>query len=407
MLIFFLACLIPFIGTLITFYFVRKGDKIVYIVSGVIIIAIVFLTTFIVKYVSVKNVVDDTEYWGYYYVKAERYEYWSSWVDQTCTRQVANGTDSKGNTTYTTETYDCSYCDKNPEHYIAYDNKGNEYDISKDFYYFLVNKWQTNEIFVELDRNIHHDGSCGVDGDMLYVRWDGDPNKAHSITVEKTYTNKLQAAHTIYDFEKITKTEADSFGLYDYPAINNYYEQNPIIGDNLRRFFNTEEEYNNWYNQFLFLNGKLGNWKEAKIFFILYPDALTQDIAIKQENYWQGGNKNEMNICIGYNSRTGDLYWVRAFSWCEQKRIEVELREDIMTFTKFDAKTLPEMQKWINYDMIKFYQRRHFRDFNYINVDLPSSAYWWAISISILFTIIGLTILPTQIEKSSYNSYRW
>ena len=51
----------------------------------------------------------DIEYLNSRVQSVTYYEPWDEWIDQMCSRQVACGTDSDGNTEYCTEWYDCSY----------------------------------------------------------------------------------------------------------------------------------------------------------------------------------------------------------------------------------------------------------------------------------------------------------
>lgn len=402
----FLFLLIPLIGTLLAIFFFKKEyQQKTILINGVITIIISAIAILIVKSVSISNAEADTEYWGYYYIKAQRYEAYTTWVDKLCyrTETYTCGTDSKGNAeTCTREvSYDCSYCDEHSEYYIAYDNNGKQHDISRELYYLLLKKWNINEIFHELNRDIEYNFSCGKDGDMYQINWNGDEKSAHSITVEKTYTNKLQAAHTIYDFADISDELADTLHLYKYPSIDKYQQQTAIIGCDMRGFV-TPNEYDSWYNQLLYINGSLGNWKQSKVFLLFYPNTSTEDIAIQQQSYWKGGNKNEMCICIGYNSYSGKLNWVRCFSWCENKRIEVELREDIMELNTLNG-NLFKLNDIIKHDIIKYFNRRHFKQFNYITVELPKKAYTISLILVLVFSMISVIITYNMMS----NKYRY
>ena len=74
----------------------------------------------------------DTEYLSYYITKIRHTDEWDEWIHRTCTREVPDGTDSKGNTKYRTETYDCSYREYHPERWLKDDNKGDDMYINRE-----------------------------------------------------------------------------------------------------------------------------------------------------------------------------------------------------------------------------------------------------------------------------------
>ena len=145
----FAALLIPFLGTLLAFFMFKKEDVRKYIlIYGSITTVASLILIFVVTAVTISNAISDTEYHGYYIVRAERYEYWSTWVVRECQEEYTCGTDDKGNDIKCSRPVDCSSCDQNPEVCYAYDNKGNQYNITRDFYYMLLDKWHTREKFV-------------------------------------------------------------------------------------------------------------------------------------------------------------------------------------------------------------------------------------------------------------------
>lgn len=404
----YLFLIIPFIFTVGAFYLSKKDKtKKIAVIVGLSTILLSFLAILLTKYVSVNNATSDTEYIGSYVVKAYRVEDYSTWVEETCYRQVACGTDSKGNTEYCTESYDCSSCHYYPEEYFVVDNLSKETSISKEEYYRLKKLWNSTETFIELNRNIDYHGSCGKDGDMYSISWDGLDIHSLNITTMHTYENKLQACATIYDFETIEDSVAIKDGLYSYPPIN-YLEQSPILGFEKLGIPMSYNRYTEIENKFKHINGELGNVKQVKMFLLIFKDN-SQEIAIKQQNYWKGGNKNEIVICVGYDSLTKNLSWVRPFSWCSDKKIEVELREDIMGLKKITNSNLDTLHNIIKNDIFLYFNRRHFKEFNYLNVDVPKGAYILAFFFTCIITGIGFFIgyqITKDINYDKWNRYR-
>lgn len=333
--------------------------------------------TGIFKFTVEKCQVSDTEYWGTLGRRAEYYEPWSTWVDQTCTRQVACGTDSKGNTKYCTETYDCSYCDNNgPEWYLIGDD-GTKIRIPQEKFEELKVRWNATPKFEELNRDIDYSGGCGEDGDKYVITWDEKPLTSEPITSEHTYENRVQAAHTAFDFAEVSPEEAKLNGLYEYSEVTGY-KQKTVLGLDSIQWMNPNDKL--YLEKMIdYNNGEMGARKQARIWALFFQDkpAVTANL---QEAYWKGGNKNEMIICVGLSSHTNWVQWVRPFSWTTNRTLLVDLREDLIKTGKFSGKAFSQV---IRKDMERF-ERKEFKEFSYITVDPP----FWAIVTTFIITII-------------------
>lgn len=324
----------------------------------------------------------DVEYNGYIIVKARYYEYWSTWVDQTCSYTTCNGTDKDGNCTgYTTHYYDCSYCDKNKAYWVAIDNFGHEFDISKEYYNFLKSKWSATPQFVELDRSINKHWTCGKDGDMYEIYWNQLPETSEASVLTHQFTNKLKINHSAFNFPKVSEEQARKQGLYDYPDFYQFYKQKCILG--LDSFNITGKE--KIHTMFEYLNGNLGPVNRIKIFTLLFKNKPI-DIAFKQEAYWQGGNQNELVVCIGLNDTLG-IDWVKPFSWCDNKRILVDTREDIAELKTFKPDSIYKIYET---NTKKFFKYKSFKDFNYLSFEPTTGQLIWITILVILFSILGI-----------------
>ena len=94
------ALLIPIVGAIVLAIFFPKlvtWQRLVIPFAGSILLIL------LMKFIGESIEVRDTEYLGQLGYKAEYYEAWETYVYKTCTRSVACGTDSKGNTKYSTE----------------------------------------------------------------------------------------------------------------------------------------------------------------------------------------------------------------------------------------------------------------------------------------------------------------
>lgn len=332
------------------------------------------------KAIVVHAVTRDTEYKGSMIVEARYYEYWETWVSRTCSYTTCSG--SGKSQTCTTHYYDCSYCSEHGPEWIAYDDAGNSWSISKEYYQKLVNKWSATPQFVELNRNIHYHGSCGKDGDMYAVRWNGAVEKSEGAVSEHTYENKIQASHSAFKLPYVSDTQARKAGLYAYPGYYDYYKQVVILG--LDKIMQGSER-DRIETKFQYINGKFGKSNKVKLFVCLFF-GKPQEVAFLQQAYWDGGNQNEIVICIGLDQHGRQIQWVKPFSWTDQSRVLIDLREDIASLGTFQPDSVYSIvtRSMGNHIIYKNFKR----DFNYLDVDIPT---WgmWLIYILTLLTSVG------------------
>ena len=45
----------------------------------------------------------------------------------------------------------------------------------------------------------------------------------------------------------------------------------------------------------------------------------SESVVKKQKSYWEGGNENELVLCVGMDSLTGTVNWAQTFSWSGDK----------------------------------------------------------------------------------------
>ena len=383
-MIIWFALIIPFIGCVVAYLIWKK-----HFVWWELLLptAIASLFILITKFSVETYLLSDTEYQGGLIVEARYYEYWETWVKKTCSSRYACGTYTTGtgktrttHTRYCTRYYDCSYCDNNNPYWVAYDDQGHSWNISQDEYNRLKEQWKSTPEFVELNRKINYKNGCGKDGDMYRICWDGNILSSESSTWTSTYENHVQVSKSHFDLREITDEDAKKFGLYDYPKISNYKQKN-ILG--LDSVFFLETKYKNGaYKLFEYLNGNYGPKRKLRVYVLLFSNK-PYDIGIKQKNYWLGGNKNEIVICIDVDKNTGKLNWVYPFSWGENKRITIDLREDIM-----NLKTLNFTSMFHIVDKsTESFKYRDFTQFNYLSVDPPTWEVWFVYIITLGITI--------------------
>jgi len=355
-------------------------EYLVHIGVAVILIAVM-------KIIGEKSQTNDTEYWGDLIQRAEYYEPYEIWDHETCTRQVSCGTDSKGNTKYCTETYDCSHSDYHPAHWQIITTTGWEISVSKEFYDYLIKRFKTSVCFHDMNR----EGECGFgdyvmkDGNMYYVEWDKSPATSYAAAKTHTYENKIQCSHSVFNFQDIDEKETKLEGLFDYPKVKDYEVQSVLGGKDIAKIDSVEEKLH-------YLNGNLGPKKQLRVWILIFYDKPLSTGKL-QESYWKGGNKNEFVVTIGLDKQN-NISWCYPFSWTDVQELKIETRNyvveqgtlDLMDLSDFLYKELEE--KWI---------RKQFKDFSYLTVEPPL----WGLIVAFLLQIafnIGYAIWSTNNE---------
>ena len=336
----------------------------------------------VISFYSMKSVaLKDVEYNGYVIVEARYYEYWETWVEKECSYTTTCCCDSKGNNCQTeTHYYDCSYCDTNSAYWTMIDSHGNEIGISQEKYNQLIKKWSATPEFVELNRDIDYHGGCGKDGNMYRIMWNQKIINSETTTYETEFTNILKSNHSAFNFPIITPEDASKLGLYDYPPIGDYYHQNSVIGLSKVKIPN-ENQMQTVMN---YLNGRLGFTKKVRVYTLLFVDKEI-DIAFTQEAYWDGGNQNELVVCIGTDKK-GNIKWCKPFTWCDNKRMIVDIREDIMNMKVLNSTKMYNIYK---HNINLFWHYKSFKDFNYLSFE-PTTG-------QLIFVYVFTTILSILI----------
>jgi len=410
-----------------------------------------------------------TEYWGETIVSVHEEEPWNEWVHRTCSREVACGTDSDGNTKYCTEYYDCSYqADYGPEWYCKTD-LGNSYKMSEHLYDSLVSVYRTGRDITHTRRNYSPRTRCagsrgtkfegktvGQQSHVYITTWPKNEETRKGVFTKHRYENRIKASDlSLFNISVVSEEEADSLGLYDYPEDIDRYNCPTILGQNISPSVQAD---------FKKLNAKFGPSNQLRLWILVFEDKPSIT-AQYQENYWVRGNKNELVLCIGKKGNT--IQWSYAFSWGlngtmtaetaskvlelyeytitskEGQKLPVaipivkELKGAIANGTGIDTSMIPpalplpigaeniksverssfpvltdrtweEYYKYLDANLHKF-QRRNFEEFSYLKVE-PKT--WQIVLIYILALLVsgGINVWASMNEihdkDGSYNSYK-
>jgi hypothetical protein len=340
--------------------------------------AIVIITS---KVLSVTTQTMTPEIWNTYLTKATYYEPWNEWIHKTC---CSTCRDAKGNT-YDCNCYDCSYVEYHPARWEAKDNLGKHTGITPKFYAELCALWG-NRTFEELNRNYH-----SQDGDAYNTVM--DTNFSHTIprTTTHIYENRVKCSKSVFNFAPVDSEDVKAFGLYDYPK-NVEFGYNPILGYYDPKASTKLQQY----------NGTLGSWKQVHMMILVFKNQPVK-AAIMQESYWKGGNKNEFILCIGIRDTVID--WAKVISWTEVDELKIRVEKDVMGMPLDMVQIVDYMAGQVR---AKF-QRKHFKDFSYIDVEPTMTAIWITLIITILITVgVSIFALKNDFDYGhTSNPYRY
>jgi hypothetical protein len=122
-------------------------------------------------------------------------------------------------------------------------------------------------------------------------------------------------------------------------------------------------------------------------------------VALEQENYWKGGNKNEFVVCIGLDSQQ-NVTWCKPFTWCEVDELTALVRNEVAGH-KGKIDTLKLAQFTVK-EVKRKWKRKEFADFDYLNIDLPSWCYWAVWICTILANVgVGVFVVQNDVNEES------
>lgn len=355
------AYIIPFLAAVVLYFWFRhKTTWFEFLAPIAASTIIIFSFKGCSEYVQTQ----DTEYWGGTLEKAEYYEEWSEWIEQTCECCC----DDEGNNC---TTYDCSYEQVHRAYWEVTSSTGEKVRISPAEFRRLAKKFG-NKRRVELNR----DYCCGNDGDKYVTKWQGEKDLHECVVTKHTYENRVQASHSVFNYPEVSEEEKKTYKLYEYPKIYDDYKQRCILGNGDATKDQAEKDLQ-------YLNATLGGKKQVKVFILLFED-LPRQAGSKQEAYWKNGNKNELVITIGID-KNKNVNWCHVFSWTEVQEVKIEIRNFV---SGMDRLNLQKIVDFAYNEIETKWDRKEFADFAYLDVPMTSSQLLWLFIITFIVNCI-------------------
>ncbi len=356
----YLLWLLPVLTSVILFIVYRS--VIPYKVgAGFLVICMIY--TLIHSSIIKSGMTSDTEWWGNYTIGVHYYDDWNEEVPCRhpiyCTRTYECG-DSKQSRTCTEE-YICGYehaydVDYHSEYWsIRWDN-GNESNISRSDYYYWSTFWGSKFYKVELNRDYHDN-----DGDDMACDWDLRPESSQSLITEHTYTNKVQASNSVFKADRVDSTDIAQYHLFEYPKPESGSQKivlGPVLVDKPTA------------KLLEYINGYYGSKKQFKLFVCVWRNQ-SEITAERQHSYWENLNKNEFLVCLGVDG-ANQVQWCKSYSWMDKPALSVKVEQ---WFRENKSLSLSRFATWLPANITEYWSRKHFRDFEYLQIEVTQSQY--------------------------------
>lgn len=293
---------------------------------------------------------------------------WTELVERTETK-----TDSKGNS-YTVKRIDEKW---HREKYYFLTSLGSRFDCGSDFYRLVERTWKLAPVRVSWrGEHIKHGIRYGTENEFSQLDYSQQENPDYwvPITESNSYCNKIRRSNSIFKFERIDRRQARELGLYDYPFITDF--DAPCILSYQCGYGIVDDDVEKLFRKF---NARIASQWEMRLYILLFPAEKGIAISEQQRAYWQGGNKNEFVVCVGIDA-AGRVEWARTFSWADEQEIETQTSQRLMLNRNLDWQGFYDWLKW----HLRDWRRKEFKDFDYINVNLPL---WQLLAILLLSTL--------------------
>jgi hypothetical protein len=138
------------------------------------------------------------------------------------------------------------------------------------------------------------------------------------------------------------------------------------------------------HKRYKYINSMYGARKQFRMYVLVFRNQPLE-ISEKQKSYWQGGNKNEFVICLGYNTKTGRIDWCNPFSWCDKPDLEIATKRYFRENPKMNLANYP---MWLE-SHLNLWKRKEFKDFEYIENELTKGQ---AIALFIIVFILNIVM---------------
>lgn len=362
-----LAYILPLV-TAVTMFFVIGDEELWFAFLAALTVCEVLI------YMALRRAHRVVEYLSGYAIEVEHHE---AWTEKVVT--YVSYRDSSGNMQTRRQV---SYV-YHPDVWLATLNTGEVEYISSDTYHDTCRMWATGE-----EEIFPPHVNCVSGGGGQACRFSGRYDDGITCTYKGLYENYVRNSNSIFKLNRVSKSEARRLGLVEYPSFDDAAldidavlvapSAVKIIGEDVRVR----------QRDIQLINAYEGERREIHIFVLLFDAAQGVQVAIKQREYWRGGNKNEFVLCLGKSGNSDDtelpkVEWSKGFSWCDAPRLESASESWFIENPKLD---LEAYAGWLR-DNLSLWKRKEFSDFKYLGRKLSPKRRWLIALLSILLSV--------------------
>lgn len=278
---------------------------------------ICFLVAFGVGKISLMFKSTDTEYWGDLLDRIVYEGAYEEWEYNPCctTYECKCTTDKDGNRSCDTCCDGCWECNTYGPYRYKIGRSGQKYSIGSQEYKRTLKSlgYQRDKLDVAATNNRHsklnQTSFCNRDDKIFRADWDGDTSTVENIVSEHSYENKIRYSNSVYGYDKPSDQIAEDMGLVMYNRVRDHYQPDVHGALSVKLPGYTEA-----VRKLSLLNGRYGKVLQLKAMVFVIP--YKEDALFWQEQYLEGGNKNEFIVALAVDS-TGSIKEYRVISWTE------------------------------------------------------------------------------------------
>lgn len=370
----YLLWLIPILAAIVLFALTK--NTIAFKIGGAAFVA-VLTYTLVHSAIMRSNLTSATEWWGNCVKSVHYYDDWDEEVSCRhpiyCTESYECG-DSKHSRTCTRE-YVCGHehlydVDYHPEYWtLMWDDKS-EKEITHQQYDRYSGSWGGKLYKIDLHRRYHSN-----DGNDMACDWDGRPETSETRVTEHRYENRVQASNSVFRADRVDSTDVSQYKLFEYPRDGRRIVMGAVIVDSAT------------CKMLDYVNGYYGSRKQFKLFVCVFR-GQPEVAAERQHSYWRNLNKNELLVCVGVDG-ANKVQWSRSFSWMDVPVLSVKVDRWFAEHKRLD---LASFSRWLPAQVESDWSRKHFKDFNYIKIDITQSQYNTLAIVVVIMCLVQIAV---------------
>lgn len=204
------------------------------------------------------------------------------------------------------------------------------------------------------------------------------------VSWEHAYENYIKASPGSL-FKRDTREDQKNFPIPAYPLkIYDYWRLDRLVQVGVAL-----PEAAVWNQKLAELDGELGPTKQANVVMVVVADQ-PEEYFYALEAAWTGGKKNDVVVVVGVD-KAGHVRWANVMAWTYNDLVRVEIRDGIVK----DGVIEPDRTLGlVRTSVLNHFQRRHMKDFKYLQASITPTGTQYLIAILIGTLIsVGLGVL--------------